>query len=63
MPDVKPPRYYGPKHPNSKLSTRDVDDIRALRVEGWSYMRLARRFGVTKQQIAHIVKGRQRVFA
>ena len=63
MPNVEPPHYSGERHPNAKLSAADVTEIKFLRNAGWAYMPLARLFGVTKQQIANIVKGRQRVFA
>jgi hypothetical protein len=61
MPDMEPPHYFGERHPNCKLSSTDIAEIKRLRGEGWSYMQLAGRHFVTKQQIANIVKGRQRV--
>ena len=61
MPDVEPPHYYGEQHPGHKLTSADVTLIKEMRAQGTPYSTLASVFGVTKQQIAHIVKGRQRL--
>jgi len=47
-----------------KLSDADVEEIRNLYVPRVvSLEKLAVRYGVTRQQIWHIIKGQQRVWA
>lgn len=48
----------GTENSNVKLTDDDVREIRRLHSEGWSGARLGRKFGVIKENIYHIVKGR-----
>lgn len=48
----------GDASPNSKLNSQQVANIRALVAEGALKARVARQFGITKQQIANIVERR-----
>lgn len=58
---LKPPVFYAEAHHNHKLTTAHVHAIKREYAAGDGLTVLGRRYGVTKQQIAHIVKGRQRV--
>jgi Mor family transcriptional regulator len=53
-------RSIGEDHHRAKLTNGDVDMLLALRDEGWSYGRLARKFEVSKSQVRNIVKGYKR---
>ena len=50
----------GENHHRAKLTDHDVDLLRAIRKEGWSYRLLALKFEVSKSQVRNIVKGSQR---
>ena len=50
----------GESHHRAKLSDHDVDLIRALRDEGLTYASIAKKFDVSKETIADIVKCRSR---
>lgn len=56
---ARPGQYKGEKNPNVKLRLEDVELVRAqYREGGVSYGQLAKRFGISKGMIAHIVKER-----
>lgn len=50
-------RMMGSRHHQAKLTEADIPLIRQLRREGWSWTRLATRFGVSTYPIRMIVKG------
>ena len=50
-------RQYGRQH-RSKLTAKDAAEIRALHEEGYSYNDLAKRYGVVKGAIGHVLQGR-----
>lgn len=47
----------GERNPAAKMTQADVDELRRLRGEGWSYSRLMKRFKIGKTQVARIVRG------
>jgi len=49
-------RSRGENHPNAKLTTEDVKNIRFLYSKGFSLNVIARNFKVTRTNIIHIVK-------
>lgn len=54
-------RRVGESHQHSKLSDKQVDEIRNLHDSGtWGYRRLARLFKTTRATIQHIVTCRRR---
>ena len=52
-------RVKGSKNGYAKLTEKDVYKIRLLKENGWSYQKLARKYGVVFSAIAHIIKGRR----
>lgn len=50
----------GEDHPKARLTDREVETLRALRAEGWSYGRLALVFEVSKASVACWCTGRRR---
>ena len=48
----------GDEHHNAKLTSEDIRTIRTLRAQGWTLAALGDRFGVTKQNIWYILKGK-----
>lgn len=50
-------RIFGEKNPRAKLSYKAVAEIRELHNEGWSYSKLAAKYGVGKSTIACAAKG------
>lgn len=55
---VKPNGGFGERNVNAKLSYDKADDIRQASKSGESYRLLALRYGVSKQTIAAIIKGK-----
>lgn len=53
-------RWIGEDHPKSRLTNEQVDQVFYLREEGWSYMRIAKKFQVSKESIRDICLGRTR---
>jgi len=51
-----PPIFLGENHPKAKLTEQDVLLIRQMRKEQKTYAYIAQRFGVTLQQIYHVIK-------
>lgn len=51
----------GQDHPKAVLTDAEVEQMLALRAEGWSYGRLAEKFEVSKNTVASICQGRRRV--
>jgi hypothetical protein len=47
----------GSRHFNAKLTEDDVRAMRRLKREGWSLLKLARRFSIAKTTVAQIVRG------
>lgn len=47
----------GSKHPNSKLSTDQVLQMRELRRKGFIYKDIADKFGVTRRQASDVIRG------
>ncbi len=45
----------GSEHPNAKLTERKVWEMRQAHAAGWSYGKLARRFGVAEETVYHAV--------
>ena len=55
----KPPRYIGESHPNAKLTSEQVADIRSRHAAGGvSFAALGREFGVSGRMASYIVHGR-----
>lgn len=50
----------GQDHPKAVLTDREVQQLLALREEGWGYSRLAAVFEVSRSQVRNICTGRQR---
>lgn len=50
----------GEDHQNAKLTNYEVDLLLQLRDDGWSYLRLAEKFDISKSQARNICKGRSR---
>lgn len=51
-------KCHGPAHHSTILTEEDVRLIRELRfTEGWTYYKLARRFGVSRQAIFKACNG------
>lgn len=50
----------GEDHQNAKLTNSEVDLLLTLRDEGWSYLRLAEKFDISKSHARYICKGRWR---
>jgi transcriptional regulator len=48
----------GTQFAHAKLTEAKVAELLVLRAEGWSGPDLARRYGVTRENIASIVKGK-----
>lgn len=48
----------GEHHPMAKLTEKDVLRMRKLRLDGQSYERLGKRFGVSRRQAADVVNGK-----
>lgn len=46
----------GHQHPKAKLTDQEVDALRNLADEGWSYGKLAAAFEISKGGVAKIVK-------
>lgn len=55
---LPPPPTIGEKHPQAKLTWRDVREMRQLRAQGWTLQALADRFGVTLSNVGLIVTGK-----
>lgn len=53
-------RRIGEAHPRAKLTDAQVDQVWALREQGWSYNRIAKEFKVSKGCIWKILDGRRR---
>ena len=53
--ELVPASQKGEKNPNSKLSERDVLDIRKSKEEGITHQELADKYKVTKTTISQIV--------
>lgn len=53
-------RRIGEDHPRAKLTDAQVDEVFALREQGWSLNRLAKRYSVGKACIWKILDGRRR---
>lgn len=52
----KPPVFRGENHGNSKLTQKDVDEIRLLRGTGMFYKDIAAKFNVSITNIGHICR-------
>lgn len=48
----------GEKHPHAKLTWRDVREARQLHMQGWTFRKLAERYGVTRWSIQSAFNGR-----
>ena len=48
----------GERHHNAKLTADEVQEMRALRSEGWLLSDLAARYGVTKSNVSYILRGK-----
>ena len=48
----------GALHPMAKLTAAEVAEMRALRANGWTQIRLAQRFGISRGNVSKIVNGR-----
>lgn len=53
------PGLCGEKHPNSKLSWKSVSDIRRCFSDGESPRTLAKKYGITREQVYNIVNFKQ----
>jgi len=51
------PGLPGERNPNAKLTADKVRELRRLRSEGWTYRRLATRYGMTRSPITNAAKG------
>ena len=49
-------RHAGSEHGNSKLTEHDVIEIRNLRAGGMRQWEIAKRFGITRGNVGHIVR-------
>ena len=47
----------GSRTPNAQLTEADVTQIRALRADGWTYDRIAERFGIQSRNVGTICRG------
>lgn len=53
-------RVVGQEHPRARLLDWEVDQVLDLVESGFSYAKVAEKFGVSKSCIAHIATGRRR---
>ena len=51
----------GQDHPKAVLTDAQVEQLLALRAEGWSYGRLAETFEIPKASVASLCQGRRRM--
>jgi hypothetical protein len=59
---LHPERYpYGENHPNAKLSTDDVQEIRAMRSGGVILRVIASKFHVSETLVSSIFRGKARI--
>ena len=49
-------RMYLNRNVNSKLTPEQYEELFDLRRQGWSYGRLVKRFGITKQSVASLLR-------
>jgi hypothetical protein len=55
------PVLFGEAHPRTKISSVQVEELRALRKSGETYKALAHRFGLGKTQVRRIICGESRL--
>lgn len=49
---------HGELHPKAKLTSQQVNEMRALGAAGWTQLRLAERFGISRGNVSKIIRGR-----
>ncbi len=52
----------GEQHWKAVLTSREVEQVRELRGEGWTYQRLAEKFEVSRSTVQHICTERRRIY-